>query len=160
MWLDDHRTALYRFFDEGGALLYVGITANLESRWLDHEREKPWWPQVVEKTVEWFDNRPAAGAAELEAIKAEHPVHNVSGTPAAHKRRELAPNEAGHAALRAQLSEYIGRARWRGEATVVVDGTRKQKRIAVLVSMDFYERALAVLGEVRVRVEKPDTPDA
>ena len=160
MWLDDHRTALYRFFDEGGALLYVGITANLEARWLDHERGKPWWPQVVEKPVEWFDNRPTALTAELKAIKAEHPIHNVTGTPEGHKRRELAHDEVGSGILRAQFAEYIGRAQYRGDTVVIVDGSRSRKRIAALVSMDFYERALAALGEERVLVAKRATRDA
>lgn len=159
MWLDGYRTALYRFFDEGGALLYVGITADVEVRWLNHERYKPWWPQVAEKRVEWFDNRPDALAAELEAIRSERPVHNVIGTPEAHKRRDLAAEEVGSGALRAQFAEYIGRAQYSGEAVVIVDGTRKRKRVAALVSMDFYERALAALGETRVPADKPPSSD-
>ncbi len=161
MWLDDHRTALYRLYAGGGALLYVGITVNVEQRWTEHERAKPWWPQVTEKRVEWFENRPAALAAELQAIKTEHPIHNVIGTPEPYKRRDLAPDEVGGGALRANLAEYIGRVHYRGEEIVIVDGTRHRKRIAALVSMDFYERALEALGEEReLATEDAPAPDA
>lgn len=156
MWLDDHRTALYRLFDEGGVLLYVGITVNPEERWVDHERTKSWWPQVAEKRIAWLDDRPTALTAELRAIKTEHPLHNVVGTPEAHKRRELAPDEVGGGVLRANLAEYIARVRYHGEEIVIVDGTKRRKRIAVLVSLDFYERALAALGEERELVAKSD----
>lgn len=152
MWLDDHRTALYRFFDEGGTLLYVGITANLDERLAHHERFKPWWPQVAEKRVEWFDTRPPALVAELTAIKTEHPLHNVIGTPGAYRRRDLAPNEVASGVLRARLSEYVARVQDGDGEAVIVDGTRQRKRVAVLVGMDFYERALEALGEQRVLV--------
>lgn len=156
MWLDDHRTALYRLFDEGGVLLYVGITVNPEERWIDHERTKSWWPQVAEKRIEWLDDRPTALTVELTAIKTEHPLHNVVGTPEAHKRRELAPDEVGGGVLRSNLAEHIARVRYHGEEIVIVDGTKRRKRIAALVSMDFYERALSALGEERELVVKSD----
>lgn len=157
MWLDDHRTALYRFYDKGGALLYVGITANLDERFAHHERFKPWWPQVAKKRVEWFDSRPPALVAELAAIKAERPLYNVIGTPGAYKRRDLAPNEVASGVLRAQLSEYVARVQHGDEEAVIVDGTRQRKRVAVLVGMDFYERALAAMGEQRELVAPADS---
>jgi hypothetical protein len=42
----DTTHALYRFFDEHGALLYVGITNNPGRRWSQHETDKPWWHEV------------------------------------------------------------------------------------------------------------------
>lgn len=45
---------------------------------------------------------------------------------------------------RANLTEVIARARLRDERIVL---TRRDKPQAVLVSYDFYERALAALGE-------------
>lgn len=152
MWLDDHRTALYRFFDADGALLYIGITVNVEQRWAEHERSKPWWPQVVEKRVEWFDTRTLALIAELAAIKGERPVHNVAGAPGAYEGRPLAANEVRPGTVRAQFTEYVERARYRGEVAVIVDRTRERKPAAVLVSFDFYVRACEALGEERVLV--------
>lgn len=77
----DERTALYRFFDAGGALLYVGVTSDLRTRWDRHAAERAWWPFVASSTVEWLPSRAAALAAESAAIASESPLHNVAGTP-------------------------------------------------------------------------------
>lgn len=76
------RTALYRLYDADGKLLYVGITNDTERRWSDHSSDKSWWPDVAERTAEWFATRPEAEAAEIQAIKTEKPrrnrAHNMS----------------------------------------------------------------------------------
>lgn len=76
-------TALYRFYDDKGQLLYVGITVNPPARWRYHERERAesWWPHVARKTLQWFDTRREAALAEIKAIKIEGPLHNVLHTP-------------------------------------------------------------------------------
>lgn len=74
---DEAPTALYRFFANDGALLYVGITGHLKARIAAHAKEKPWWPQVGRKTVEWFATRDEAIRAEDRAIHDERPVHNI-----------------------------------------------------------------------------------
>lgn len=71
------RTALYRFFDEAGALLYVGITNDTETRWAVHAREKAWWADVHRTAVEWKTTRAEAETAEAEAIGREAPRWNV-----------------------------------------------------------------------------------
>lgn len=71
------RTALYRLFDAEGRLLYVGIAFDPPDRWRGHAREKSWWPDVVERRVEWHETRHAAGAAEISAIQTEKPLYNV-----------------------------------------------------------------------------------
>ncbi|MFD9223844.1 GIY-YIG nuclease family protein [Streptomyces sp. NPDC060064] len=73
----DGRTALYRFFDETGALLYVGITNDTDVRWAVHAREKAWWPAVHRSTVEWKATRTEAEIAEAEAIGREAPRWNA-----------------------------------------------------------------------------------
>lgn len=75
------RTALYRFFDRAGQLLYVGISGDTESRWRQHAETKLWWSDVTEKTTEWFDSRPGALDAERVAIRAEKPLHNHQHKP-------------------------------------------------------------------------------
>lgn len=72
------RTALYRLYDAADLLLYVGITGKPKSRWTQHTADKPWWPQVKRREVEWFDSRPLAARAEVEAILAESPAYNGS----------------------------------------------------------------------------------
>lgn len=87
-------TALYRFFDSEGRLLYVGISMDVQKRWKVHETERAttWWPRVDRRTVEWFDTRNEALAAEVTAIKKESPLHNVMHT---HRNRRPYGNRAG-----------------------------------------------------------------
>lgn len=74
---------LYRMYDADGALLYVGISTNLDRRLGNHEAGKPWWPQVVQITVEHHRNRVLAEIAERNAIVTEKPrwniIHNLPG---------------------------------------------------------------------------------
>jgi predicted GIY-YIG superfamily endonuclease len=72
-------TVLYRWFDKDNVLLYTGITADLDRRVTQHSRHSAWFEQAVRNTTEWFPDRTTACAAELAAIRAEHPVHNVAG---------------------------------------------------------------------------------
>lgn len=76
------RTALYRLFDADGLLLYVGISHKPDVRWGQHSEDKPWWPAVDRRAVEWHETRSAAEKAELTAIAGERPLHNKAGTPA------------------------------------------------------------------------------
>lgn len=48
------RTALYRLYDTRHQLLYVGITNDPRVRFATHAVDKPWWPNVVRRDVEWF----------------------------------------------------------------------------------------------------------
>lgn len=52
--------------------------------------------------------------------------------------------------VRNSFADAVGRARYSDESTVL---TSRGKRVAVIVSMDFYERALAALDEQRVPAE-------
>lgn len=70
--------ALYRFFGHDEELLYVGITMNPAGRWPKHRSDKPWWAEVATITVETFESRREALDAETEAIKTEHPRHNIA----------------------------------------------------------------------------------
>jgi predicted GIY-YIG superfamily endonuclease len=71
------RTTLYRLRDSQGKLLYVGISGNPGRRFHQHSKDKPWWPQVASSTMEHFDTRREAEAAEMDAIKTERPAFNV-----------------------------------------------------------------------------------
>lgn len=68
--------ALYRWFNDSGELLYVGITNDVGRR-TDEHAEKEWWSQVASSQVEWFPSRKAALDAEKRAIIAERPLFNV-----------------------------------------------------------------------------------
>ncbi|MCX4232061.1 GntR family transcriptional regulator [Streptomyces ortus] len=75
------RTALYRFFDAAGNLLYVGVSGNTEARWRQHAESKPWWSDVADKTTEWLGSRAEALDAERIAIRTEKPLHNHQNKP-------------------------------------------------------------------------------
>jgi predicted GIY-YIG superfamily endonuclease len=76
--IGDEPTALYRFYDGAGALLYVGISRNPAARWAQHATEKTWWPRVARKTVEMYGSRREAEIAEGKAIRSESPLHNIA----------------------------------------------------------------------------------
>lgn len=71
-------TALYRLYDAGGQLLYVGIAANPGGRWTQHASTQTWWPQVSTKTLAWFPTRREALDAESVAIRSESPAYNAA----------------------------------------------------------------------------------
>ncbi|WP_330435792.1 GIY-YIG nuclease family protein [Streptomyces sp. NBC_00825] len=71
--------AVYRLWDIDGDLLYIGSSYDPQRRYQDH-RDKPWWPQVARHSEEWRASRTDAYLAELKAIAAENPQHNVYGT--------------------------------------------------------------------------------
>lgn len=72
----DH--TLYRFFDGGGRLLYVGRTIAPARRWREHERGKPWFEDVASLTREVHATAEAVDAAERAAIASENPLHNIA----------------------------------------------------------------------------------
>lgn len=76
--MTDHPHALYRFYSDGGQLLYVGITNNPGNRLQQHQQDKPWWHEVAGISVEKHPSREAALAAEARAIAVEHPRYNLS----------------------------------------------------------------------------------
>lgn len=75
--MDERRTALYRFYDAAGTLLYIGVSLDVRQRWKQHALDKTWWPEVAERTVEWHDSYPKALYAESAAIRAERPLYNI-----------------------------------------------------------------------------------
>lgn len=83
--------ALYRFYDQTGALLYVGITSDPGARWPKHRRDKPWWHDVATITVEVHPDRDTVLAAERTAIVNECPRYNIVHNSGAGLRRDEAP---------------------------------------------------------------------
>ena len=71
------KTALYRIWGIDDQLLYVGISKSALSRLGQHLTEKSWAADIVNVTIETYSTRELAAAAEIAAIKAEKPLHNV-----------------------------------------------------------------------------------
>lgn len=72
-------TAVYRFFDAGKRLLYVGASADPAKRWGFHEANAEWWADAIRVEVAWFTTRAEALRVERRTICDETPVHNSPG---------------------------------------------------------------------------------
>lgn len=73
---------VYRLYGADDRLLYVGATINVQQRLRDHGRDKEWWSEVARTEVsEPYESWDPAHAAEIEAIRAEHPAYNVVRYP-------------------------------------------------------------------------------
>lgn len=72
-------TCLYRLHDPFGVLLYVGVSMAPRRRWKEHRTWMWWWPQVADKTTEWYPDEATARRAELAAIRTELPRFNGIG---------------------------------------------------------------------------------
>jgi len=70
-------THLYRLWNSSDDLLYVGISKSALTRLGQHQRSQPWADEICRITIERFDTRGQAEAAEVEAIAAERPKYNV-----------------------------------------------------------------------------------
>lgn len=74
-------TVLYRHFNAGGELLYVGITGahRGKQRWHEHAETKAWWSEVAHSTVsDPYPTRADALYAEACAIRDERPRYNIA----------------------------------------------------------------------------------
>jgi predicted GIY-YIG superfamily endonuclease len=100
---NQREAALYRLYAADGTLLYVGAAYDPEKRWTEHAVEKSWWPEVATKSVEWFETRDAALAAESTAIATEEPFYNVVGI----RRQRTAPDDGNPDAFHASPNEAL-----------------------------------------------------
>lgn len=82
-------TSVYRLFDVGGRLLYVGVAVDPERRFQDHRRDKFWWHLVTRKSIEQFPRRDLALQAEAVAIREESPVYDGTARIADWKNAHL-----------------------------------------------------------------------
>lgn len=98
----DERTALYKAFDAGGRLLYVGIARNWGSRWSQHAERSPFYATVARLEIEWCVSRAAALAREAELIRSKRPAHNI-------RSARPAPRPSAPPPLLAGVCEACGR---------------------------------------------------
>lgn len=92
---------VYRLFDAGGVLLYVGVSLNPFARFAAHRSERSWFFDVASVTFEHFDSRVEALEAEARAIRDEGPKYNLhvaSSRSLANDRAEAAWRKAQEAA--------------------------------------------------------------
>jgi predicted GIY-YIG superfamily endonuclease len=74
--VSERNTVLYRHLDADGALLYVGITCDPVNRLSNHKACSPWAASIASVTMQWFDCREDAAAAERIAVRDERPAYN------------------------------------------------------------------------------------
>ena len=75
--LPNEKTSVYRYYDDAGALLYVGITNLGLRRNSEHNLSKEWWPFVASQKVDHYDTRKEALRREAHLIRLCHPPFNV-----------------------------------------------------------------------------------
>jgi predicted GIY-YIG superfamily endonuclease len=75
--MSERKTVLYRVFDTEGALIYAGISLQFFARLQQHRNYSPWFEKMSSVTVEKFETRGEALAAEAKAISEENPTMNV-----------------------------------------------------------------------------------
>lgn len=76
--LTEMNTQLYRHFDENEGLLYVGISLSTFNRLSQHKDHSGWFKKIKNVTIEHFETREEAMAAERKAIKSENPKFNIA----------------------------------------------------------------------------------
>lgn len=67
---------LYRHWDAGGKLLYVGISLSSVGRLAQHRTQACWARSIAKVTIQRFGSVDQALEAERQAIRTERPVHN------------------------------------------------------------------------------------
>lgn len=146
MSTDDLPTAVYRFYDDAGELLYVGITCRPRFRFREHRKLSEWWSQQRSVTLAWRPDRNTAAADELTAIREEKPRYNVAGRypvrPSRYAKRRLWPPTDLRGAVAADVRAEIGRA-----------GTPKSE-IRALLGLATPTLCLRLRGDVAFRREE------
>jgi hypothetical protein len=81
--------ALYRYFDRNGRLLYIGISGGLSNRVSGHIAKSRWMQLAASSTIERYGTLTEVKAAEVAAIKAEHPLFNRQHNDTSEARNRL-----------------------------------------------------------------------
>ena len=89
--------ALYRYFDDGDRLLYVGKSGDIATRDKTHIRRSEWMQFAASSTIERYGTPVELGDAERTAIETEHPLFNRqhNDTPEAREHLRAYLAEAG-----------------------------------------------------------------
>lgn len=81
------KTSVYLLYDQGGCLLYVGITSTGTKRFAQHRDSQPWFDEVASAAFEHYDTRYEAVGREAWLIRHRHPIHNkaLNDWPGTHR---------------------------------------------------------------------------
>lgn len=133
---------LYHVYDAAGALIYVGMTDDVDRRMRDHELTKTWWVEVASTWVLTYPSRAACAAAEALAIHLLRPRYNIE-----------VPGGERCDVLAGRVSEDL---RPDVASVVEVDELRKQiahreDRISRLRAEAGYQRGKRQMAEAEIR---------
>src|SRR5271169_3152736 len=78
------RQAVYRCYDAGNNLLYIGASGHLGARLRAHA-QKIWFLEVRSMTFDWYPDARSATTAEQDAIEREEPQFNVMHNAGRHR---------------------------------------------------------------------------
>lgn len=70
-------TALYRFYDRFGDLLYVGVSWNPLRRWATHRSRSAWFDRASRVVVDVYSSEREALRVEREWIRNAKPTWNI-----------------------------------------------------------------------------------
>jgi predicted GIY-YIG superfamily endonuclease len=130
--IESQPTAVYRLYDRGGQLLYVGMTNNTDVRFKWHKLEKRWWHLVEKKDVKWHPDRATARRHEAAAIKSESPLYNAMHAAAG-------PHDTPLRDARQKLGAIVDDVRVHHEARWL---TYFGKRVVAVVEPAFHDEAV------------------
>lgn len=133
------RHVLYRMYDRGGALLYIGITCDPHSRFRTHSVEKDWWRDVDTIRVENFSDRESLAQAERQAILAELPRYNIKDTRTrgTYSLLEIAELTGADQCLKHPERWLLGKMRASGNKGMNIDGELRFTRRQINALLDY-----------------------
>ena len=102
------KTTLYRSYNKGNELLYVGISHSVMNRLGQHKNSGVWHGECVRITLEHFATRESAREAEAKAIKTEHPIYNKQGKPSASDNYWKTKHQQAYAKFDQERKEKYG----------------------------------------------------
>lgn len=147
------RTAVYRYFNASGELIYIGVAADPDGRARQHEMYSTWWPEVdpSRTTVRWHDTREAALDEEAEVIRDCRPRHNTVVPRRRPERSGVVLDSLpamSLAVFRNKLAERIDLAHFRQVPTVVAKAGKPRALLIPHEWKDILLEALAARGIV------------
>lgn len=125
----DAECALYRHFDAGGNLLYVGISISAARRLGEHQRSA-WARQISLVTVEWLPSRADAERREMLAIREEKPKFNVVGAVTIYDENLAFSNDARKGMTPAEFRAARKSLGWTQEQAAAALGYGRPERIS------------------------------
>ena len=105
-------TIVYRYFDEDGVLLYVGISRQITYRHYQHTG-KSWTFAARYMQISYFPTRALAAHAEFCAVRDEEPEENLKYHPVKWPRRDEWYRDKFGGSLAGECVSWFSLEEWR-----------------------------------------------